>query len=169
MIAEKFHFNFRMAGDSPAVDSNSDFNILAHFLMYWDNPNSIVNDLVPLINRGIKYGTKDRWITYEEVPGLKEKMLKQWEVNNISNRTERWEKLRTWKGYYIEEEDSFLEGIGADVVGSAFVTADTTVINGGDLKLKDMEMSSEDFKEVVLEWLQFILRNKMIFPKPVVS
>ena len=165
MIAKKFDFTFRMVVDSPAVDSTGDFEILAHFLMYWDNPISIVSDLVPLINRGIIYGRQERWMTYEDIPGLKEKMLRQWEVHNISNGVERWEKIRSWKGYYIKEEDSFLESIGADIVGSAFVTSDTTVINGSDLKLKDIEISSYDFKEVVLEWLQFILRNKMTLPK----
>lgn len=169
MIAEKFHLSFRMAGDSPAVDSTGDFDILAHFLMYWDNPKSIVSDLIPLINRGIKYGRKERWMAYEDIPGLKEKMFKQWKAHDIPDGLERWEKLRSWKGFYVEEEDSFLEGIGADVVGSAFVTKDITVLNGSDLNLKDVEISSVDFKEVVLEWLQFILRNRMILPKPIAS
>ena len=104
MITEKYQLNFRMAGESPAVDSINDYSILSHFLMHWDNPDHIVKDLIPLINRGIKFGTKDRWRTYEDVLGLKEKMFNQWEANKIDNPKERWEKIKNWKGFYIEEE-----------------------------------------------------------------
>ena len=162
-MKEKYDLIFYIINESPAVDSEN-YKILSNFLMYWDSPNDIVNNLIPYINKGIRYGTEDRFKAYSEISGLKEKMLRQWETRSIPNPNELWENIKNNKGYYIEEEDSFLEGIDADVIGSAFVTSDITVLSGSELNLKEMELSSEDFKEIIIEWLIFVIKNKMIFP-----
>jgi len=124
-------FEYRKEDDVLAVHSEIDQSILAHFLMHWNKPIDIVDDLLPLVNKGIRYG-------------------------NIEN----WKVKDGWSGYYIEEEDMFLEGIDADVIGSVFVTSDKTKIDSSELGLVDLEMNSGDFKEIIIQWLCFILRTK---------
>lgn len=163
-MLENYQLRFMMVGENPVAVSTKKYDILSHYLMYWDNPIDIVTCLIPLVNRGVKFGTDCRWKSYEEVPGLKEKMFRQWDTNNIPNPMSRWEKIKIWKGYYIEEEGAFLESIGADVVGTAFVTENVTVLSGSNLHFDDMELPSSEFKEIIIQWLCFILKNKIILP-----
>ena len=124
-------FEYRKEDNILAVHSEKEQSILAHFLMHWNSPTEIVAELLPLVNRGIQYGTIENWKTKDG-----------------------------WSGYYIEGGDMFLESIDADVVGSVFVMSDKTKLDCSEIGLVDLELSSIDFKEIIIQWLCFILRNK---------
>ena len=164
-VLNRYHLSFGLTDHTPAVESNKEYAILSHFLMIWDDPEEIISELIPFINKGIKYGIQDRWKTYQEIPGLEQKMMKRWAAEpSIENKADHWNKIKDRGGYYIEEEDAFLEGIDAGVVGVAFVNAEETILSDSDLNFPDLKMSSTDFKEIVLQWLLHTLRNKEILP-----
>jgi hypothetical protein len=155
-----------------SVETTKEQNILAEYLMHWGrNPDEILNTLIPEINFGLKYGTEDRYCKYGDVDGLEKKMKDRWHQSNqegireLVNIEESWNRIKEYTGYYISELDFWLEGIDADIWGIAFVTANITTIYGSDTGDLPMTLPSVDFKEIVIEWLSFILRNKEILPK----
>lgn len=171
-VHNKYKLEFVTQNGSCGNNSYGKFSILSNFLMYWDNPSSIIENLIPAINFGLKYGTKERYCRYQDVDGLEQKMKSRWIESNkegISDFVkidESWDRIKEYTGYYISELDFWLEGIGGDVTGIAFVTQENTTIEGSDLGDPPMQLPSIDFKEIVIEWLSFILRNKEILPKP---
>lgn len=46
--------------------------------------------------------------------------------------------------------------LGADVVGLAYVKPQTTKLMGSDLGYADLELPTQDFKEIILKWLSFL-------------
>ncbi|MBL6449091.1 hypothetical protein JMN32_22460 [Fulvivirga sp. 29W222] len=55
----------------------------------------------------------------------------------------------------LEGEVSFVE-IGADVVGLAVVQKEKTELCGSEVGYKDLIMPSIDFRNLVMEWLEFL-------------
>ena len=170
-ILSKYNINFFYKDKSPIVKIGKTDNILTQYLMYWDNYKNIIDILIPEINFGIKYGTDDRFCKYCDVEGLETKMKERWVKSNQKgvrdkvNIEKSWDEIKNYTGYYIKEMDFWLEGIGGDVTGIAFVTAKNTKIDGSGLGDLPMTLPSQDFKEIVIEWLAFILLNKEILPK----
>lgn len=171
-IKSKYNIEFEVDEGFCITHSYGNYSILANFLMHWgNNPIEIVNTLIPEINFGLKYGTEDRYCKYAEVEGLEQKMKDRWYQSNLEgirekvNIEESWNRIKSYQGYYIKELDYWLEGIGADIYGLAFVTSNNTSIEASDIGDASIVMPSEDFKEIVIEWLAFILRNKHILPK----
>lgn len=162
---------FSLKNNSPIVEIEAKVNILSQYLMYWNNYKDIIDILIPEINFGTKYGTDDRFCKYCDVVGLETKMKERWVKSNHEglrdkvNIEKSWDEIKNYTGYYIKELDFWLEGIGGDVTGIAFVTAKNTTIDGSDLGDLPMTLPSQDFKEIVIEWLAFILLNKEILPK----
>ncbi|MBP9056284.1 MAG: hypothetical protein KBF69_07850 [Saprospiraceae bacterium] len=170
-IINKYNINFFYKDNSPIVEIESKVNILSQYLMYWNNYKDIIDILIPEINFGIKYGTDDRFCKYCDVVGLETKMKERWVKSNQEGLRDKidieklWDEIKNYTGYYIKELDFWLEGIGGDVTGIAFVTAKNTTIDGSDLGDLPITLPSQDFKEIVIEWLAFILRNREILPK----
>ncbi len=169
-VHEKYDLQFVTENRDCSNNSFGEYSILANYLMYWNKPDSIVVNLIPAINFGIKYGTEDRFCKYEDVTGLEQKMKHRWKESNergdrdFVDIEESWTRIKGYTGYYLKEFDLWLEGIGADIYGIAFVTSDKTIIEGSDIGDKPVTLPSVDFKEIVIEWLIFILRNKEILP-----
>ena len=46
--------------------------------------------------------------------------------------------------------------IGADVVGVAYVETSTTKLIGSDVGYSDLELPTEDFKELIMQWLSIL-------------
>jgi hypothetical protein len=167
-VSDRYHLRFFILNDHCAVDANLQNSILAQFLTIWSDPEEIVNTLIPLINHGIKYGEQARFLKNKDDPGLEEKMKIRWQESNdqglrtFVNIEEYWQRISEYSGYYIEEHESFLEGIDGDVAGVAFVTSEKTTIEASDLGHSDMELPSIDFKGIVIEWLTFILKNREV-------
>lgn len=46
--------------------------------------------------------------------------------------------------------------IGADVVGIALVKKQTTELTGSEVGYLDLELPTEDFKNIILGWLEFL-------------
>lgn len=124
---------FEVKNDFCTVKIKKEYEIIAQFLMYWNNPVGIVQYLIPLIDLGIIYGHEKYWRT----------------INNFS-------------GYYIEERQMFLEGISADVVGLAFVRSEITIISDSSLSLKELRLESNEFRKIVVDWLSFIIENRSL-------
>ncbi len=170
-ILSKYNIKLLYKDNSPILEIESKYFILAQYLMYWDNYKDIIDILIPKINFGIKYGTEDRFCKYRDVVGLETKMKERWVKSNHEglrdkvNIEKSWDEIKDYTGYYIKELDFWLEGIGGDVTGIAFVTAKDTTIDGSDLGDLPITLPSHDFKKIVIEWLAFILRNKEILPK----
>jgi hypothetical protein len=171
MVYRKYNLEFLLNDGQCTNNSYGQYSILANFLMYWNNPFNIVEDLIPAINFGLKYGVEDRYSKYGDVEGLEQKMKDRWHQSNLEgirekvNIEESWNRIKDYTGYYISEKDFWLEGIGADIWGIAFVTSINTTIDGSDIGDLPITLPSQDFKEIVIEWLAFILRNKEILPK----
>lgn len=171
MAAEKYNIFFVYEDKQCRIVANSGSLILANYLMYWsDSLSDILDTVIPKINFGIKYGTVDRFCKYEDVTGLEQKMKQRWTESNergvedFVDIEESWNRIKGYTGYYIKELDFWLEGIGAEIFGIAFVTSDETTIEGSDIGDKPVTLPSVDFKEIVIEWLAFILKNKEILP-----
>ncbi len=171
MISDKYKILFVWQDENCRVESIGENLILANYLTYWgDNSREIIDTLLPKINFGMKYGTEDRFCRYQDVDGLEQKMKRRWEDSNksgdrdIIDIEESWIRIKQYTGYYIKEFDLWLEGIGADIYGIAFVTSDKTSIEGSEIGDNPIVLPSVDFKEIVIEWLMFILRNKEILP-----
>jgi len=172
MFLEKYNLVPCLIDNSVGMETSNESNlILSHFLMHWDNPIEITNTLIPWINFGMKYGTEDRYCKYADVQGMEEKMKERWTKSNKEGVRQKmdidksWDRISNYTGYYISEFDFWLEGIGADVCGIAFVTSNSTTIEASELGHFNIEFPSVDIKEMVLEWLLFILRNTVILPR----
>ncbi|MEO7175755.1 MAG: hypothetical protein ABIV51_07800 [Saprospiraceae bacterium] len=175
MTSDKYFLKFGYLPEFKycTIEAPKELNILAEYLMFWGvNPIEIVDTMIPKINFGLKYGTKDSYCKYRDVEGIEKKMKDRWYESNLKgleeyiNIEESWDRIKDYTGYYIKDLDFWLEGIGGDVTGIAFITDTNTTIDGSDIGDEPMELPSIDFKEIVIEWLAFILRSKEILPKP---
>lgn len=168
-LLNKYNIKFIIRNNIPIVNTIPEYNILSQYLI--DDPNYIVETLIPEINFGIKYGTEDRFCKYSDVDGLELRMKERWKKSNEEGLREKvdlektWDEIKNFTGYYIKELDFWLEGIGGNETSLGFVTAKNTTIDESGLGDLPMTLPSQDFKEIVIEWLAFILRNKEILPK----
>jgi hypothetical protein len=171
MTHKKYGLEFIFKEGECSNRSYGNYSILANFLMEWCEPIVIVQDLIPAINFGIKYGTDDRFSKYKDIPGMEEKMKTRWEKSNLKgirptvDVEKSWNRISEYTGYYIKEMDLWLEGINGDFGGLAFVTSSITTIELSSFGDSRISLPSSDFKNIVLEWLLFILQNKEIMPK----
>ena len=66
----------------------------------------------------------------------------------------------------LPEIDGVLSGtldcsdIGADVVGLAYVELETTKLIGSDISYNDFALATNDFKALILEWMEIIKEFK---------
>lgn len=114
--------------------------ILSHFLMMWYNPKTIVEYLLPEIDKSMFYGTEE----YAKV-------------------------VDGYTAYFLPNSREYLNGVGADVAGFATINRKTTVLSHSDLGHENMELPSSDFKRIVIEWLAFILNNSINLPPPLIE
>ncbi|MDF0716482.1 hypothetical protein PY092_10005 [Muricauda sp. 334s03] len=73
-----------------------------------------------------------------------------------------WNRSKDIKEDLLPELNPVLNGemefndIGADVVGVAYIEANTTKLMGSDVGYSDLELPTEDFKELIMQWLSIL-------------
>ncbi len=76
-----------------------------------------------------------------------------------------WRDSNDIKEDLLPEIESVLLGglqdafIGAEVVGVAYVNLKKTEITQSDVGYSDMELPTEDFKSVIILWMEFLQNN----------
>jgi hypothetical protein len=84
------------------------------------------------------------------------------ELRILSHFLDFWNKSKDIKEDLLPELELVLNGtltnndIGADVIGQAYVKHDITVLDMSELGFSDMELPTEDFEGLIIEWLEFL-------------
>lgn len=84
------------------------------------------------------------------------------EYEILAQYLDLWRDPRELKNTLLPSINSVLVGeiefndIGADVVGIALVKKKTTELTGSEIGYLDLELPTEDFREIILEWLEFL-------------
>lgn len=96
------------------------------------------------------------------IKGRKTSVSKSPEFEILAQYLDLWRDPREVKETLLPSINSVLGGevefndIGADVVGIALVKRQTTELTGSEIGYLDLELPTEDFREIILKWLEFI-------------
>ena len=73
-----------------------------------------------------------------------------------------WNRSDELKKDFLPELNLVLDGklkyndIDADVVGLAYIEANTTKLMGSDVGYSDLKLPTKDFKELIIQWLSVL-------------
>lgn len=87
-------------------------------------------------------------------------------VEILSQFLDHWHRPKDLLEDLLPELDAVLKGtlsdsdIDADVIGLAHIEPEITKLIGSDIGYKDMELSTLDFRGLIMEWIGFLESKK---------